>query len=78
MIKRQIQIYKKEIVIYLNFFFKFQLTNAVGITGPGGPKVHVPPPELYQLAAAQGPYIKLAALSGAAAVCIGAIASHSK
>ncbi|XP_029174406.1 uncharacterized protein LOC114943025 isoform X2 [Nylanderia fulva] len=43
------------------------------------PKVVEPkmvPPELYKLAAASGPYIRLAAISGAAAVILGAVGSH--
>lgn len=37
-----------------------------------------PPVPLWKLAAASGPYVKLAAISGAAAVILGAVGSHSK
>lgn len=37
-----------------------------------------PPPPIWKLASASGPYVKLAALSGAAAVILGAMGSHSK
>lgn len=33
---------------------------------------------LWKLAASTGPYVKFAAVSGAAAVILGAIGSHSK
>lgn len=37
-----------------------------------------PPVPLWKLAAASGPYVKFAAISGAAAVILGAVGSHSK
>jgi len=44
------------------------------------PKVETMPPPvpLYKLAAASGPYVRLAAISGATAVILGAVGSHSK
>jgi len=47
----------------------------------GKPKIEVkmaPPVPLWKLAAASGPYVRFAALSGAAAVILGAIGSHRK
>jgi len=38
----------------------------------------VSPVPLWKLAAATGPYVRLAAISGAAAVILGAIGSHSE
>lgn len=38
----------------------------------------IPPEPLWKLAQATGPYVRLAALSGAAAVILGAYGSHSK
>lgn len=37
----------------------------------------IPPPVLWKLAAASGPWIKLAGLSGATAVMLGAYGAHS-
>ncbi|EZA51216.1 40S ribosomal protein S29, partial [Ooceraea biroi] len=40
-------------------------------------EIKMPPPvPLWKLAAASGPYVKLAALSGATAVILGALGSH--
>ncbi|XP_015433305.1 PREDICTED: transmembrane protein 256 homolog [Dufourea novaeangliae] len=47
----------------------------------GSPKVEIrmaPPIPLWKLASATGPYVRLAALSGAAAVALGAYGSHRK
>lgn len=42
-------------------------------------KVIMPPPiPLWKLASCAGPYVKLAGLSGAIAVILGAYGSHSK
>lgn len=54
-----------------------QATQYLGVK----PKVEVKmasPVPLWKLAAASGPYVRLAALSGAAAVILGAIGSHRK
>lgn len=40
--------------------------------------MRIPPTPLWKLAADTGPHMKLAALSGAAAVMLGAYGAHSK
>ncbi|KMR01402.1 hypothetical protein RF55_953 [Lasius niger] len=52
-------------------------TNYLGLK----PKVEIKmaqPVPLWKLAAASGPYVKLAAISGAAAVILGAVGSHNE
>ena len=58
--------------------FQLQITNAVGITQRPHSNMPNPPPQLYKLASADGPFVKLAALSGMAAVVLSAYGSHSK
>ncbi|XP_012536356.1 transmembrane protein 256 [Monomorium pharaonis] len=51
-------------------------TNHLGIKPKKVEIKMAPPVPLWKLAAASGPYVRLAALSGAAAVILGAIGSH--
>lgn len=52
------------------------MLNVCGLGSKGESKM-IPPEPLWKVAAACGPYVRLAGLSGAAAVVLGAYGSHS-